>query len=235
MTDHLLRVDNLCAGYGASRGARRRLVRHRRRGRGDHRPQRHGQDHALQHDHGSRRATSAGEVAFDGERIDNLTPGEDRHARHLLRAAGSPPVSVADRRRAPDDARQGHARQALDSRRRLRVVPAPRRTPPHGGAQLSGGEQQMLAVARALLLNGSLVADGRAVGRARADHRRRPHPRSCTTGRRGQSRSCGRTEPPGGDPWPIASWSWSRAGSSRDDGGRPRHTPSSKGVSGVDA
>ena len=27
----------------------------------------------------------------------------------------------------------------------------------HGGAQLSGGEQQMLAVARALLLNGSLV------------------------------------------------------------------------------
>ena len=52
---------------------------------------------------------------------------QDRRARDRLRAAGPAALPVALGRRAPADARAGHARQALDARRRLRALPAPRR------------------------------------------------------------------------------------------------------------
>ena len=47
-------------------------------------------------------------------------------------------------------------RQALDTRRRVRAVPRLAERRKHGGAQLSGGEQQMLAVG-ALLLNARCI------------------------------------------------------------------------------
>ena len=103
------------------------------------------------------RATS-GEIELQRRTNRATTPGEDRQKRHLLRAAGPPPVPVAHRRRAPVDAGQGHARQAMDECEPCTTCSrASRERRRNGGAELSGGEQQMLAVGRALLLNGSLV------------------------------------------------------------------------------
>ncbi len=58
---------------------------------------------------------TAGEVVFNGERVEDQVP--EKIAKHgvVVRAAGSAAVPVADRRRAPDDAR-ARARGASDGR-----------------------------------------------------------------------------------------------------------------------
>ena len=55
----------------------------------------------------------------------------------------------------PRRSRRGPGRWTLDAR--VRPVPAARGAPRHMGNQLSGGEQQMLAIGRALMGNPSLL------------------------------------------------------------------------------
>ena len=78
----------------------------------------------------------------------------DHAARHRLRAAGPARLALADRstRRCAWWRRTGATSSA--STRCSRAWPSARG---HGGAQLSGGEQQMLAIGRALLLEPQLL------------------------------------------------------------------------------
>ena len=140
------------------------------------------------------RATS-GEIVFDDERIDNHATGEDRQARHLVRAAGSPPVSVADRRRAPDDAGQGHARQALDARSRVRAVPAPRRTASQRRGRIVGRRAADARRRPGVAPQRFAGGDGRAVRRTCAHHRRHLDRGRAPTRGRGSRRARRRTEP----------------------------------------
>lgn len=100
---------------------------------------------------------SAGEVWFDGERIDGRSP--DKIAQRGISYVPQ------GRRLFPSLTVDEHLRMLAKGTRGKRWTPeavyelfprlAQRRS--NGGAELSGGEQQMLAVGRALLLNGRLV------------------------------------------------------------------------------
>ena len=132
-----------------------------------------------------RRATSTGRH-----------PEKIAQAGHLLRAAGPPPVPVAHRRRAPDDAGQGHARQALDARSRVRPVPPPRRAAPQRRRRAVGrraADARRRPGAAAQRFAGD---DGRAVGGARAHDRRHPDRGRAPPRRRGSRRARRRAEPP---------------------------------------
>ena len=100
---------------------------------------------------------TAGEIHFKGERIDGKSP-------EAVARSGIAYVPQG-RRLFPSLTVDEHLRMLSAGTRGRRWTPdavydlfprlAERRQ--HGGAQLSGGEQQMLAVGRALLLNGSLL------------------------------------------------------------------------------
>ena len=128
MSESLLQVRDLCAGYGASRvldgvsfdiGVEAVAIIGRNG---------MGKTTLCDTIMGLVRATS-GEVVFDDERIDNHVPEKIAKRGISYVPQGRRLFPLADRRRAPDDAGQGHARQALDARIRVRVVPTPRRTP----------------------------------------------------------------------------------------------------------
>jgi branched-chain amino acid transport system ATP-binding protein len=156
MGDALLEVNNLGAGYGASRvldGVSFKvgvesvaLIGRNGMGKTTLCKTIMGLVHATD-----------GEVTFDGHRIDNQLPEKiakrgisyvpqgrrlfpsltvDEHLKMLAKG-------TVGKRWTPDAVYDLFPR--LAERRR------------HGGGELSGGEQQMLAVGRALLLNGSLV------------------------------------------------------------------------------
>jgi branched-chain amino acid transport system ATP-binding protein len=99
---------------------------------------------------------SAGEVTFAGDRIDGLNP--EQVARRGIA------YIPQGRRLFPSLSVDEHLAMLAKGTRGKRWTPAavyelfPRLAErrKHGGAQLSGGEQQMLAVGRALLLNASL-------------------------------------------------------------------------------
>ena len=121
-------------------------------------PQRHGQVHHGQGHHGP----------------EPRQPGRDplRRARHR-RAAGLPggavrhrpgargpahfPQSVGAREPGRHRAQPPAADAALDAGARLRAVPRLAERARHLGSHLSGGEQQMLAIGRALLTNPRLL------------------------------------------------------------------------------
>jgi len=100
--------------------------------------------------------SSAGEVTFAGDRIDGLNP--EQVARRGIA------YIPQGRRLFPSLRVDEHLAMLAKGTRGKRWTPAavyelfPRLAErrKHGGAQLSGGEQQMLAVGRALLLNASL-------------------------------------------------------------------------------
>ena len=98
----------------------------------------------------------SGSVRFAG-RSSSAELVQDREPRHRLRPAGTAAVPVALRRRAPADvgARQRLRRWTIGSVYELFPRLAERKR--NGGAQLSGGEQQMLAIGRALLTNPKLL------------------------------------------------------------------------------
>ena len=100
---------------------------------------------------------AAGEITFQGQRIDGKSP-------EAVARAGIAYVPQG-RRLFPSLTVDEHLRMLAPKTKGKRWTPeavydlfprlAERRE--HGGADLSGGEQQMLAVGRALLLNGSLL------------------------------------------------------------------------------
>jgi branched-chain amino acid transport system ATP-binding protein len=155
MSDDLLRVEGLCAGYGASQ-----VLEHvsfsiglesvtivGRNGMGKT---------TLCNTLMGLLRSSEGEVTFAGQRIDGMSPEQVARAGIAYIPQG--------RRLFPSLSVDEHLAMLAKGTRGKRWTPAavyelfPRLAErrKHGGAQLSGGEQQMLAVGRALLLNASL-------------------------------------------------------------------------------
>lgn len=155
MTDRLLHVDHLCAGYGASRVLDEFTLDMGNEGV------------SVVGRNGMGKTTlcntlmglitpTAGTITFQGERIDRLPP--EKIARRGI--AYIPQGRRLFRSLTVDE----HLAMLAKGTRGKRWTPdavyelfprlAQRRK--HGGAELSGGEQQMLAVGRALLLNASL-------------------------------------------------------------------------------
>ncbi len=167
----ILEVRGLDVYYGRSHAlqgvdltlAVRRAVRRR--------PQRHGQDDAVQDDHGPRSR-------------DRRLGAARRRGHHQLRAGAASPGSASAmcRRGAGCGARSpstsicsmtaGMRRGAWTVERIYETFPRLAERRNNGGGQLSGGEQQMLAISRALLTNPQAAGDGRADRGARAGHRR---------------------------------------------------------------
>ena len=81
----------------------------------------------------------------------------DRRAGHRLRAAGAAAVPVADRRRAPARSSARRREAAWTPERVYELFPRLAERKNVSGTSLSGGEQQMLAIGRALLTNPKLL------------------------------------------------------------------------------
>ena len=194
MSGSLLQVRDLCAGYGASRvldgvsfdiGVEAVAIIGRNG---------MGKTTLCDTIMGLVRATS-GEVVFHDERIDNHAPEKIAkrgisyvpQGRRLFRS-----LTVDEHLTMLAKGTRGKrwTREAVyDLFPRL----AERRR--HGGAQLSGGEQQMLAVGAGIAAQRFAGGDGRAVGRARTHDRRHPDRGRAPTGGRGSRSARGRAEP----------------------------------------
>ena len=156
MSDHLLQIDDLTAGYGTSRvldgvsfsmGVEA-VALIGRNGMG--------KTTLCNTIMGLVRPTS-GEIVFNGERIEGQLP--EKIAKHGVSYVPQgrrlfPSLTVDEHLTMLAKGARGK-RWTIEAVYDLFPGLAVRRR--HGGAQLSGGEQQMLAVGRALLLNGSLV------------------------------------------------------------------------------
>ena len=97
----------------------------------------------------------AGRIAFRGQPIEPSASVPARASRHRLRAAGARDLPLADRRREPECRRARRHRWTRERVYELFPSLAVRRR--NMGNQLSGGEQQMLAIGRALMGNPSLL------------------------------------------------------------------------------
>ena len=100
-----------------------------------------------------------GEVSFDGERIDGWTPDRIARAGIGLVAEGRqifPNLTVRENLTAFASARTRGTR-AWTLERVLTLLPPLAQRLRHYGDQLSGGEQQMLAIGRALMTNPKLM------------------------------------------------------------------------------
>ena len=101
--------------------------------------------------------SSAGQVSLRGRRVDNLTP--ERVARsgiaYVPQGRRLFPSLTVDEHLAVLARRARNKRWTPEAVYELFPRLAERKK--HGGADLSGGEQQMLAVGRALLLNARLI------------------------------------------------------------------------------
>ena len=136
---------------GVSLDTGRSAARHRR-------PQRHGQDDAL--------LCAIMGWSQPERRRDHARPQANRRARrapgwrrmrHRDRAAGPPGLPLAHRRRASAPGRAASAAAPGRSTRVYDTFPRLAERRKNRGSQLSGGEQQMLAISRALLMNPRLV------------------------------------------------------------------------------
>ena len=100
---------------------------------------------------------TSGSIVFEGAELLGKPAHKIARARHRLRPAGTAPVPVAHGQRAPEDRDPRRERRRAGRRPDLRALPAPRRAAAERRRQLSGGEQQMLAIGRALLGNPKLL------------------------------------------------------------------------------
>ena len=152
-----------------------------RRDRHPDRLQRGGEDH-----HAARRssATSTRCAARSPSTAGGSTGSRrtDRAARDRPVAGGTPDLPADDRHREPGAGRFLRAGSSPDPRRpgaRVRPLPAPKERLEQKGGTLSGGEQQMLAIGRALMARPEGAPARRAVDGPVADPGRddlRDHP-----------------------------------------------------------
>ena len=123
--------------------------------------QRHGQDDPVQRDHGHLAADRDAARCGSRARSSSAELAQDRPAGDRLRPAGPAPLPVAHGRRAPADGLARRGRRAtvgtMDPERVYELFPRLAERKRNGGAQLSGGEQQMLAIGRALVTNPQLL------------------------------------------------------------------------------
>ena len=101
----------------------------------------------------------AGTIRFAGEQIRGLPSYRVAQARPRAGAGGAPDLSQPQRAREPggDRGQPQRRRPALDAAKDLRAVPRLEERLGNMGNQLSGGEQQMLAIGRALMTNPQLL------------------------------------------------------------------------------
>ncbi len=169
---------------GSQPAARARRARRRR-------PQRHGQVHALQDRDGAGAADQPARSARDGEEIAGLSP-------HRIARLGVAYVPQG-RRCWPSLTVDEHLRLGSGNgakgewtlERIYDTFPRLKERRRNGGAQLSGGEQQMLAISRALISQSAASHHGRADRGAGAGHRPAGRADDPRAGARGTtSRSC---------------------------------------------
>ena len=98
---------------------------------------------------------AAGSVKLAGEEILGLRAERDHRQGRRLRAAGPAGVALALRRRASPAGRRRKGPWTVE--RIYETFPRLAERKKNGGAELSGGEQQMLAISRALLFNPKLL------------------------------------------------------------------------------
>lgn len=103
-----------------------------------------------------------GSVTFKGQDISRMAARQDRHHGHEPRAGGAQDISLADGVREPDRRHAGppgmtraQVQGQLDTVYSL--FPRLKDRAGQGGGTLSGGEQQMLAIARGLMMDPDIL------------------------------------------------------------------------------
>ena len=154
----LLAVEGLNAHYGSAHVLQDVSFELGERGGRGHRAQRHGEDDALRGDHGHQPAAGVRFGAVRGQGAGRQALAQDRRAGDRLRARR---VAGSSRRSRSTStcgwSRAGTAAAAGTPQRVYELFPRLAERKRNGGAQLSGGEQQMLAIGRALMLNPKLL------------------------------------------------------------------------------
>ena len=156
MSDQLLRVEGLCAGYGASRVlddlsfsmGREAVCIVGRNGMGKT---------TLCKTLMGMLKPSSGEIEFEGSRIEGQNPEQvsRKGMAYVPQGRRLFPSLTVDEHLAM--LARGARGKTWDAAAVYDLFPRLAQRRKNGGAELSGGEQQMLSVGRALMLNGSLV------------------------------------------------------------------------------
>ena len=173
------RRDEWARGRGTRRalrahhGARRDLAARRRgRDRGADRRERRGQDARPCARSAGWSGRSAGRIAFDGRDLPGVAPRRDRAPRRRALARGAARVRADDACARTSRWARSRARDragiAADTERVLATFPRLSERLDQKAGTMSGGEQQMLAIGRALMSPPAPAAARRAVARTLA-------------------------------------------------------------------